>query len=102
MILSLHNPPPAQSNLSPHSAFQLRSSDLVQRRIEVTRAVTVLVLDGRGQHIFLDLAGDAIIELDVAAIAGAADRGARSAAAERCKKKWRQLVCSQELNPRSW
>lgn len=86
MILSLHNPPSTHSNLSPHSAFQLRSSDLVQRRIEVTRAVTVLVLDGRGQHIFLNLAGDAVIELDVAAIAGAADRGARSAAAERCKK----------------
>lgn len=75
--------PPSLSSSFP---FLLNSSRrLIQLRVEVTGAITILALYSGGQDVLLDLTRDAIPEFDLAAITGAADCGSRGAAAESCK-----------------
>ncbi len=87
------SPPPLPPPVPPHTPIHsLRS--LIQLRIEIARAITILALHDRRQDVSLDLTGDVIPELDIAAVTGTADGGTRSAATESCEEKVDALASS--------
>ena len=65
---------------------------LIQRRVQITRTITILTPDRGGEDVSLDFTGDVVVELSAGAIFGAADGGGGSAGAEGWEEEGRQRV----------